>query len=220
MATKVKKPEPKARNVVKVGVKPGGDFDAAVARHLLNPVTQSAAFIQEFEGEVHEVNAVIDELTEQANAIHAGDMRRVEAMLIAQAHSLDEMFANMGRRGYRNIKDGYLEAGEKYLRLGLKAQSQCRTTLEALAEIKNPRAVAFVKQANIANGPQQVNNGNVVNGSNETNTRTGAHWNNPIQSNELLEVQHGNYLEPGATGATVSTDSGMATVGRINRATD
>jgi len=30
------------------------------------------------------------------------------------------------------------------------AQSQCRTTLEALAEIKNPRAVAFLKQANIA----------------------------------------------------------------------
>lgn len=29
-----------------------------------------------------------------------------------------------------------------------------------LAEIKNPRPVAFVKQANIAHGPQQVNNAN------------------------------------------------------------
>ena len=40
-----------------------------------------------------------------------------------------------------------------------KRQAQCRATLEALAEIKNPRPVAFVKQANISGGHQQVNNG-------------------------------------------------------------
>jgi hypothetical protein len=45
-----------------------------------------------------------------------------------------------------------------HLSLKLKAQAQCRAPLEALAEIKNPRPVAFVKQANIAHGPQQVNN--------------------------------------------------------------
>lgn len=32
-----------------------------------------------------------------------------------------------------------MEACETYLRLALKAQSQCRTTIEALAFIKNPR---------------------------------------------------------------------------------
>jgi hypothetical protein len=45
----------------------------------------------------------------------------------------------------------YLEA---YLRLGLKAQSQSRATLETLSRIKNPQPVAFVRQANIAHGPQ------------------------------------------------------------------
>jgi hypothetical protein len=40
----------------------------------------------------------------------------------------------------------------------LKAQSQCRATPETLATIKNP-PVLFAKQANIATGPQQVNNG-------------------------------------------------------------
>jgi len=40
----------------------------------------------------------------------------------------------------------------------LKAQSQCRTTIETLSEMKNPKPVAFVQQANIANEPQQVNN--------------------------------------------------------------
>jgi transposase InsO family protein len=47
------------------------------------------------------------------------------------------------------------------MRLALKAQSQCRATVEALAEMKNPKPVAYVQQANIANGPQQVNNNGV-----------------------------------------------------------
>jgi hypothetical protein len=41
----------------------------------------------------------------------------------------------------------------------VKGQAQCRATLEALAEIKNPGPVAFVEQANITNGAQQVKNG-------------------------------------------------------------
>jgi hypothetical protein len=44
------------------------------------------------------------------------------------------------------------------MRLAFKAQSQCRATLETLATIKNP-PVLFAKQANIAAGHQQVNNG-------------------------------------------------------------
>ena len=78
-------------------------------------------------------------------------------MLIAQAHTLDELFNHLARRARHNLGE-YLIAGETYLRLALKAQSQCRATLETLAQIKNPPSVAFVKQANIANGPQQVNN--------------------------------------------------------------
>ena len=42
------------------------------------------------------------------------------------------------------------------MRLSLKAQGQCRATLETLAVIKNPPV--FAHQANIAHGPQQVNN--------------------------------------------------------------
>lgn len=53
----------------------------------------------------------------------------------------------------------YIPAMETYLKLALKAQTQCRTTLQTLAEIKNPQPVSFVKQANISHGPQQINNG-------------------------------------------------------------
>jgi len=39
------------------------------------------------------------------------------------------------------------------------AQAQCRATIETLHELKHPRPVAFVQKANIADGPQQLNNG-------------------------------------------------------------
>jgi len=45
-----------------------------------------------------------------------------------------------------------------HMRLAFKAQSQARAAIETLAEIKNPHQFAFVKQANIAGGNQQVNN--------------------------------------------------------------
>ena len=53
----------------------------------------------------------------------------------------------------------YLKTWEAYLRMAMKAQNQCRMTLETLAMIKNPPTV-FAKQANINHGgQQQVNNG-------------------------------------------------------------
>lgn len=44
---------------------------------------------------------------------------------------------------------------DRFTRLALKAQGQCRATVETLAAIKNP-PVVFARQANIAHGPQQV----------------------------------------------------------------
>ena len=44
------------------------------------------------------------------------------------------------------------------MRLRLKAQSQARATLEALAQIKNP-PVGYARQANATTGPQQNNFG-------------------------------------------------------------
>jgi hypothetical protein len=71
--------------------------------------------------------------------------------------------------------------------LALKAQAQSRATIQALIELKYPKQTNFVKQANIANGHQQINNGQAA--SNETNTRTYARApakEIPSQHNELL----------------------------------
>jgi hypothetical protein len=44
------------------------------------------------------------------------------------------------------------------MRFALKVQNQCRGTLQALVQLKQPSNTIFVKQANIAQGHQQVNN--------------------------------------------------------------
>ncbi len=76
-------------------------------------------------------------------------------MLTAQAHTLDAIFNNLARRA---INAKYMNELEPYLKLALRAQSQCRATWEALATIKNPPVMGYVRQANVAHGPQQVNN--------------------------------------------------------------
>jgi hypothetical protein len=55
-----------------------------------------------------------------------------------------------------------LEQFQVNLRLAFKAQGQCRSTFETLALMKNPPV--FARNANIANGPQQVNTQTVING--------------------------------------------------------
>jgi hypothetical protein len=108
----------------------------------------------------------------------------------------------------------YMNAAETYLRLALKAQGQCRATLETLAVIKNPQPVAFVRQANIAHGPQQVNNGPAQPGEPSRARENGN------QQNKLLEEQNGERLELETAGAASEADSSLEAVGAINRPKD
>ena len=107
---------------------------------------------------------------------------------------------------------------QAYLGMALKAQAQCRATLEALAEIKNPRPVMFAKQANVTSGPQQVNNGTAPeNGT----VRAGAHPHareTAGQQNELLEHQHGNYLDAGTSSTAGGADPHLEAVEAGHRA--
>jgi hypothetical protein len=88
---------------------------------------------------------------------HDDDMGGLEAMLTAQTVALNAMFTCLADRAKLNLGT-HLDASERYMRLALRTQSQCRATVESLAFVKNPGSAVFAKQANIANGPQQVNN--------------------------------------------------------------
>ena len=126
---------------------------------VLSPTIQSAIGIQawsKFAGEVGLAELLEGQRERVKKVVQGGDMLPVEAMLYSQAMTLETIFTSLARRA---ASQEYLKHFQVNLTLALKAQAQCRATLEALAEIKNPRPVAFVKQANISNGPQQVNNG-------------------------------------------------------------
>jgi len=128
-----------------------------MARAIIAPDVQAASTIQVFEKSDTDLQGFIGELSAQIDAVNAGDMTRAEAILIAQAHTLNELFNTLARRAASNMGE-YLNAAERYLRLALKAQSQCRATLETLSAVKHP-PVVYARQANVTTGPQQVNNG-------------------------------------------------------------
>jgi hypothetical protein len=135
----------------------------ARAQTTLRPSANAAAVIAEFGkpfGE-QDVTALMVQLTKGTEALKENNLHRCEAMLFTQAHTLQSIFMNLSRRAALNMGE-HMGAMEAYMRLALKAQSQCVRTLEVLGALKNPPNVAFVNQANIAHGPQQVNNGAAV----------------------------------------------------------
>ena len=82
-------------------------------------------------------------------------------------------------------------------------------TLETLATIKNP-PVLYAPQANIANGPQQVNNG--ISSAHDPRARS---ENSKSAQNELLERVDGQRLDSIAANAASGGDTTLATVGAI-----
>jgi hypothetical protein len=166
---------------------------AASARFISNIVPKNTLDIGE----------LIEELEGKINAVQSGDLNEMEAMLVGQAHALQTIFVGLLAKASAQIN---VEHQDLYFKLALKAQAQSRSTIQTLAEFKFPKQVAFVKQANISNGYQQVNNS----GSARVTTREKESENNP---NELIEANHGNtYLDTRTTEATIVKDNAMATV--------
>lgn len=198
-------------NTLMAEAKPNEEQAVSLARTTLRPSIKGAVTIKEYSKKYGELDLMelVGELSDQAKAVNDGNLKRAEGMLMVHAHTLDAIFNNLAQR---SINSEYMDNLDRYLRLALKAQSQCRATLETLAAIKNPAPVAFVKQANIANGPQQVNNGVASNAS-----RAGISENQP---NKVLEHQHGERLDFGTTGTTGGADSPMETMGAVNRPQD
>jgi len=205
------KPKPPAvaspsRNL-NVVAEPGKSHEALIAKVVTGASVPAALVITDFAKGTFgaaSLTDVLDSLKDHASKVKTGDLARVEAMLGGQAAALNTMFADLARRGALNMGE-YIGAAETYLKLALKAQSQCRATLETLAAIKNP-PVIFAKQANIAHGPQQVNNGTapVACAEQIKKPRT-----------ELLEHDHGERVYSGAASAAIGRDSALATVGTL-----
>lgn len=143
-------------------------------------------------------------LEDQIKAVNKGDMSHVEAMLIAQATGLQTLSTRLIERAMAHDQ---IPGFEVNMRMALRAQNQCRTTLETLAGIKNP-PVVYAKQANVTTGPQQINNGVAA----PSQVREIV-----IDQTQLSEGNHELLPDTRASQAEGRVNQAMAPVGKINR---
>ena len=135
--------------------------------------------------------------------IRKGDLSKLEEMLYSQAVALNMMFTNLSRRA--SIQTN-VDIRAVLANLALKSQNQSRNTIQTLINLKQPSQTSFIKQANIAHGLQQINNG-VAQSSPENLSN---------QTNELLEVQDGKWLDRGKKAETEGVNSELETMGEIH----
>lgn len=172
---------------------------------ILNTVT-TQCLTKSIIGEV-DLTEAIEVMKEKSDKIIAGDLSELESTLSAQVVSLNAIFTTLARR---STNCEYLNQMETNLRLALKAQAQCARTVEVLAAMKTP-PIVFAKQANIAHGHQQVNNGV------QPATHAGK---NIDSSNELLSENSNATLDARGEIETGSINQELAAVGAFNGSKD
>jgi hypothetical protein len=198
-------PTSKKSNPNAFEVKVSQDTTSQTLAKLITGSVLSGATLKQFSGADGDLKVadLVVEMKKAGDEAVAGDLGRVERMLANQLLTLDMLFNNLAQRSGR--QDTF-KGIEVLMRLALKAQAQARTTAETLSIIKNP--MPYIRQANIAHGHQQVNNGQ---------PSTGA-GNFESEPNKLLEVDDGNVLDFGAQTASGRTDQELEAVGAVHRA--
>jgi hypothetical protein len=174
--------------------------EQALAEYKSKSKFLSTAVIESFGvglGDDFSFQSTMQTLEKTIQQIQSGDLSKIEEMYISQAVALEGMFTSLARRAKNQEK---LLQYETHMRFALKAQNQCRATLQALVQLKQPSQTTFVKQANIAQGHQQVNN---------------LAEKNITPQNELLK---GNYaqLDTGTTTTPTGIDTTLEALGKIN----
>ena len=176
------------------------------ARLLADPVYQSAVIQGRFgimpaeDKEGHQLAVFKKDIEDIKNIVALNHLDSVDQLLMSQAKSLNAIFNRLANRAADNLfsKNGnFIDAGERYLKMALKAQQQCTQTLKTLSEHKQPKNTVFANNANIANN-QQINNGAAI-------------ATKPNAPKQLGAVQHAT-VDTRIEGATGATDSDHATL--------
>lgn len=208
-ATSSKQDAPKASNPnqLRITKEQGKSQERQFAEIGLSPTALNTLTACNFSkgcmGEI-DITEAVSVMRDKVAKINANDKGELEAALTAQTVSLDAIFNELARRAAMNMGQ-HMEATEMYMRLALKAQAQCARTIEVLAAIKNP-PVIFAKQANISNGPQQVNNGIPSHAGENQNEQT-----------KLLTGDNHATLDTSGTAAAIRVNQELETVAAIHR---
>ena len=179
--------------------------EQAAAWFAVNPETNAALVIDTCQvtmfGGTADFMELVQALRKSTDQSKTGDLSHLEAMLISQATALQTIFTSFARRALNQQRMQHLEA---FMGMALKAQAQSRATISTLVDLKYPRQATFVKQANIANGPQQVNN---ATHAGEIQTR----------QNELLEDSSHERLDTGTPTTAARGHPTLETVESVHR---
>ena len=167
---------------------------------MTQPDALAALKLQKINDTETNIKAIKGALSSQIDKVNNGSMERPDAMLLAQAHTLDGLFNILAIKAHVQSHMPHIES---FLRLALKAQGQCRATLETLSNIKNP-PVIYAKQANITIGNQQINNGVPAPAAHTEKIKN--------QQNELLTEIPDETLDTGRTIETSGINKAMATL--------
>ncbi|HWI84866.1 MAG TPA: hypothetical protein VNT42_00900 [Sphingomonas sp.] len=112
-----------------------------IAARAIDPCATSSQIVAAFR---EEGDAAIDPdhgqaaMRQRVEAVRNGKFDSAEATLVGQAAALNAIFAHMARRGQAHL-DQPGKRAERYLRLALRAQTQCRATLNVLAHVSGQR---------------------------------------------------------------------------------
>ena len=91
-------------------------------------------------------------LKAESERLSEGKSDDIGPMLASQAIALQSLFSRLTER---SLSQSHMSNIEAFMRLALRAQSQCRATLETLSSL-NKAPTVFAQQANVATN-QQVN---------------------------------------------------------------
>ncbi|MFH0996413.1 MAG: hypothetical protein V1844_13110 [Pseudomonadota bacterium] len=226
--TTFQKQDSKSKKMVSAESSETKELALAAARKEKKIMAKSAVYHLDNAAAVVDAYAVINggnvefpDLVEALKEICAtaicGDLSGMEAMLISQSVALQTIFTNLARRASKQESMSHYQT---FLTLALKAQAQSRSTIQALVELKYPRQVTFVKQSNIANGPQQINNGEALPERTESRTEEFQHPKNKL-SPQIEDTRHERKpLDFGTTTKASRTDSELVPVAAVHRTKD
>jgi len=154
-------PDCKPMNTLQVQQAPDESTADATARAILDPNLRHALAVKAFSEPAlgSEEKGVglfqhLQHLQNDCDKTDSGDLSVCSRLLTAQAITLDSMFSEMARRAALNMGE-YMDASERYSRLALKAQANCRATLEALAKLHQPREQT-VRHVHVNEGGQAI----------------------------------------------------------------
>ncbi len=159
--TRKRAPQKPADRPVQVDAKQGETETDTMARVMVGPylrhgivgTTISGKMVGTLPGEP-KMDDFAKVIKRNANEALKGDLTIASEILTAQALTLDSIFTEMARRSAINMGD-YIKASETYMRVALKAQANCRATLEALAKLHQPREQT-VRHVHVNEGGQAV----------------------------------------------------------------